>query len=137
MNKSDLLALEKVESYIEKLEPAVKDIVIAITHIILKVSPLIKQRIKWNSPSFHYTGEMEAFNAKEYKSDIAVFNLNKNRILLILPNGATIKKEISILEGNYTDGRRIIHFKDLNEVLTKKEALTKIIKESITNIEKK
>jgi len=47
----------------------------------------IGERIKWNNPSFYYTGEMKLFDPKEHKREIIVFNLYKGRIMLVFPSG--------------------------------------------------
>ena len=63
---------------------------------------------------------MKPFDPKEYKREIVVFNLFKNRIMLVFPSGEKIKDVSGILEGDYKDGRRLIIFKDMDDVLSKK-----------------
>ena len=66
---------ELVTEHIQKLDPVVRKIVEAIRQIILSVDEEIGERIKWNNPSFYYAGELKTFDPKEYKREIAVFNL--------------------------------------------------------------
>jgi hypothetical protein len=68
---------DQVTKHIEKLEPAFSKIIEAIRKIILSTDKEIGERIKWNNPSFYYTGKMKAFDPKEYKREIVVFNLYK------------------------------------------------------------
>jgi hypothetical protein len=89
---------QQVTAHIKKLDPALGEIVQAIREIILSTDKEISERIKWNNPSFYYAGEMKRFDPKEYKSDIAVFNLHKGRIMLVFPNGAKIKDQSGLLE---------------------------------------
>ncbi|MGB8193925.1 MAG: DUF1801 domain-containing protein, partial [Chitinophagaceae bacterium] len=93
---------EQVTQHIQKLDPAIAPVVEAIRQIILLADKEIAEQIKWNSPSFYYTGEMKPFDPKEYKRDIVVLNLHKGNILLVFPTGARIKDTTGFLEGNYT-----------------------------------
>lgn len=127
---------EQVTLHIQKLEPAIRKIIETIRQIILKTDKEIGERIKWNNPSFYYTGEMKPFDPKEYKREIAVMNLHKGRIMLVLPNGAKVKDSSGLLEGDYKDGRRLIIFTDMKDVLSKEKALQKIIKEWLKLIDK-
>ena len=126
---------KSVTDYIQKLDPDFARLIEAIRQLILSTDKEIGEQIKWNSPSFFYKGTMKDFNPKEYKRDIAVINLRKG-ILLIFPTGASIHDSTGLLEGNYSDGRRMIGFKDKTDVILKKEGLRKIINEWLLNVEK-
>src|SRR5664279_1027240 len=119
---------DQVTKHINALDPAVSKIVQTLRKIILDSDKEISERIKWNNPSFYYTGEMKPFDPKEYKREIIVFNLFKNRIMLVFPSGAKVNDKSGLLQGDYKDGRRISIFKDLNDVKEKQKALQKIIK---------
>lgn len=116
-----------VSAHIEKLEPQIATVVESIRAIILAADPAIGERIKWNNPSFFYTGEMKPFDPKEYKREIAVFNLFKGRIMLVFPTGGKVNDPGGLLEGNYADGRRTVIFKDQEDVLAKKDALLGVL----------
>ncbi len=88
IKKSKLSDQEQVTEFIQKLDPELGNVVEAIRQIILSTDKEIGERIKWNNPSFYYTGEMKPFDPKEYKSDIAVMNLHKGRIMLVFPSGS-------------------------------------------------
>ncbi len=126
----------QVTEYIQKLDTELGKIVEAIRQIILKTDSNICERIKWNNPSFYYTGEMKPFNPKEYKREIAVFNLFKGRIMLVFPSGAKVNDTTGLLEGDYKDGRRIAIFKDIDDVLSKEKALHTVIKTWLSLVEK-
>src|SRR6478609_8599900 len=79
-----------VTAHLKKLDPIVAKSVEAIRKIILGCDKQIDERIKWNNPSFFYNGPMKDFDPKEYKREIAVFNLHKDRLMLVLPSGAKI-----------------------------------------------
>jgi hypothetical protein len=127
---------EQVTAHIKNLEPGVAKIVEAIRKIILVTDTEIGERIKWNNPSFYYTGEMKPFDPKEYKREIAVFNLFKNRIMLVFPGGAKINDKSGLLEGDYKDGRRIALFKDMADVKAKEKALQSALKTWLKLVEK-
>ena len=127
---------EQVTQHIQKLDVSIRDIIETLRQIILNVSDEISERIKWNNPSFYYNGEMQPFDPKEYKREIIVFNLHKNRIMLVFPSGDKVNDTTGLLTGNYTDGRRIIVFKDMEDVKAKESALQNIIKEWLKLVDK-
>jgi hypothetical protein len=127
---------QQVTEHLRKLDPQLRDVVETIRKIILETDTEIDERIKWNNLSFYYTGEMKPFDPKEYKSDIAVFNLHKNRIMLVFPTGSNVNDTSGLLEGDYKDGRRIANFTDMKDVESKKTALQHVIQEWIRLIEK-
>jgi hypothetical protein len=120
---------EQVTAHIQKLDPELGKVVQYLRKIILGTDPVIGERIKWNNPSFYYTGEMEPFDPKEYKREIIVFNLHKGRIMLVFPSGAKVRDVSGLLEGDYKDGRRTVIFKDMADVKSKEKPLQKVIQE--------
>lgn len=127
---------EQVTEHIRKLGPELGAVIEAIRKIILSTDKEIGERIKWNNPSFYYTGEMKPFDPKEYKREIVVMNLFKGRIMLVFPSGAKVKDASGLLEGDYKDGRRLVTFKDLNDVKAKEKTLKKIIKDWLKLVDK-
>lgn len=127
--KAKLTDTEQVTNHIKTLEPALANVIETLRQIILSTDKEIGERIKWNNPSFYYTGVMKEFDPKEYKRDMIVMNLHKGRIMLVFPSGAKVKDVSGLLEGDYKDGRRIVLFKDLSDVEGKQKALKKIIKD--------
>jgi hypothetical protein len=124
-----------VTEYIEKLDAPVAQIVQAIRQIVLSMDPEIGEEIKWNAPSFLYTGEMKPFNPKEYKRYIIVMNLHK-RILLVFPSGAKVNDNTGLLEGDYADGRRLIYIKDIDDLKSKETGIKKVISGWLALMEK-
>jgi hypothetical protein len=124
-----------VTEYIEKLDAPVAQIVQAIRQIVLSMDPEIGEEIKWNAPSFLYTGEMKPFNPKEYKRYIIVMNLHK-RILLVFPSGAKVNDNTGLLEGDYADGRRLIYIKDIDDLKSKETGIKKVISDWLALVEK-
>ena len=127
---------EQVTEHIKKLGPGLGKIIQTLREIILDTDKEIGERIKWNNPSFYYTGEMKPFDPKEYKREIIVFNLHKGRILLVFPSGAKINDKSGLLQGDYTDGRRITIFKDMEDVKSKEKLLQKVIKDWLKLVDK-
>jgi hypothetical protein len=127
---------EAVTEHIQKLDPAVAEVVETIRRIILDTDKEIGEQIKWNSPSFYYTGEMKPFDPKEYKRDIVVMNLHRGNILLVFPTGSRVNDTTGLLEGNYTDGRRLVKFTGPEDVKTKEKSLRMILKQWLSLVEK-
>lgn len=128
---------DKVDSYMEKLDYPLKNVVQAVREIILNTDPEIGEEVKWNAPTFFYTGEMRPFNPKEYKRYLIVFNLfQKDCLRLVLPIGARVNDTSGLLEGSYADGRRLAMFRSMDDVHAKKDALQQVIKEWLRTLDK-
>lgn len=127
---------EAVSEHIKKLDPAFIKTIEYLRKIILATDKEIGERIKWNNPSFYYTGDMKPFDPKEYKREIIVLNLFKNRIMLVFPSGAKVNDNSGLLEGNYKDGRRIITFLDLSDIKSKETLLKEIILKWLSLVDK-
>lgn len=127
---------EQVADYISACEPETAAVVNFLRATILSVDPVIGEQIKWNSPSFYYTCEMKSFDARQYKRDIVVLNLHRAQILLVFPTGAVISDDSGALEGNYTDGRKIVKIKDLKDAQDKADPLKAAIRDWLSKVEK-
>lgn len=136
MAKVKLSNSEQVEQYIAKLPKDFQPTIEYLRQLMLSIDDNIAEHIKWNSPAFYYSGEMKEFDPKEYKRDILVMNLRKDKIMCVLPTGMNIKNNIEILEGNYTDGRRVINFQNLDDIKQKETKFKKAIKEWLTLVDK-
>src|SRR5687768_6720877 len=109
---SDTTAVDK---YMAKLKHPLKDVTEELRRIILGADKDLGEEIAWNAPAFFYTGKMKPFDPKEYKRSVVVFNLSKKDcIRLIFLKGALVKSKI--LEGDFKDQRKMIVFRDAEEV---------------------
>lgn len=116
---------EKVKAWLNELEPAIKKEIESVRKIIKEASPKLKERIKWNAPSYYY------------KDDILTFGPYKtHKLMLVFHHPAIVHVKSNLLEGKYKD-RRLVNFKDINEAKKNKIELQKIIKEMINIIDKK
>ena len=119
----------KVNAYMQNLQHSLVEVVEVLRQIILSTDKEIGEEIKWNSPTFFYSGEMKPFNPKEYKRYIIVFNLfKKDCVRLVFPSGAKINDTSGLLQGDYADGRRLAIFYSMEDVTSKEKAIKKIIK---------
>ena len=125
-----------VTRYIQKLDPALAKVVEAIRQIILGTDKEIGEQIKWNAPSFIFTGTMKPFNPKEYKRDIVVINTHKGYALLVFPTGGRLKDGYGLLDGDFKDGRRLAKFYNMEDVNAKAKALKMVILEWLSHVER-
>ena len=126
---------QKVTEHINTLESPNRETVEFLREIFLSSNSEISEHIKWNSPSFYYSGEMKEFDAKEYNCDLAVLNLHRVKILIVFPTGNKIDNET--LKGkDYPDGRKIVDIQNLADAKNKRENLEARIKNWIGQIEK-
>jgi hypothetical protein len=128
---------DKVNAYLKNLEHPLSDVVQALRQIILKTDSSIGEEVKWNAPTFFYTGEMKPFNPKEYKRYLVVFNLfKKDCIRLVFWGGAKVNDTSGFLEGDYSDGRRLAMFYSLEDVKAKQQALENVLKLQLEHLDK-
>lgn len=130
------LKSEEVSQHINALADPHREIVVLLHEIFLNADPEIAAHIKWNSPGFYYNGQMKAFDAKQYKRDLAVVNLHRGNILIVFPTGNKINKEIGLQGKDYPDGRKIIPIESLEDAQNKASLLTKGIQDWLDQIEK-
>jgi hypothetical protein len=128
---------DKVDAYMRELKHPLKEVVEGLRQAILSTDPEIGEEVKWNAPTFFYTGEMKPFNPKEYKRYIVVSNLHRRDcIRLIFPSGAKINDTSGLLEGDYADGRRLALFHNMDDVESRAKALQRSIKKWLTLLDK-
>lgn len=128
---------DQVKTYLNTVNHPLKNVLMVLREVILSIDPEIQEQIKWNSVSMYYAGEMKEFDPKLYLRDIVVFNIHKNdQVLLVFPTGARIKDKTGILQGNFSDGRKTISIKSLEEFDKYKDSLQIVIKEWLNTTEK-
>jgi hypothetical protein len=137
MKKSDVSNQAIVQQYLNDLDHPMISVVMKLRETISGAANEIAEQIKWNAPSFYYTGQMKQSDPKQYLQDIVVFNLHKqDSVMLVFPTGARIKDNSGLLEGNYKDGRRIAMFRSIEEVENEKHNLHNVIKSWIETVDR-
>jgi hypothetical protein len=125
-----------VTEFIQKLEIQTSETIAFLRQTILETDKEIGEQIKWNSPSFYYTGAMKSFNPKEYKRDIVVINVHRGNILLVFPTGAKVKENKVLDAVDYPDGRKIIKIANIEDAKAKHDAIETFLKDWLITIEK-
>jgi hypothetical protein len=127
----------KVDAYMKALKHPLADVLAALRKIILKTDPAIGEEIKWNAPTFFYTGLMKPSDPKKYKRYLVVSNVfQQDCIRLVFWKGAKADDGSGFLEGDYADGRRLALFHNLKDVKSRKAALQKVIKQQLKLMDK-
>jgi hypothetical protein len=125
----------KVDAYMKTFKHPLKKVMVRLREIILETDKSIGEEIKWNAPSFFFTGPMEESNPKEYKRYLIVSNVHpKQQIMLVLPHGADVDDGSGVLEGDYEDGRRLLRFYSLEDIENKEAELKEVIKKLLKKI---
>jgi len=128
---------EQVADYVSKLDQERAEVVNALREIIMSAAAEVGEQVKWNSPSFCFTGEIQAANAKEYPRDIVVLNLHRpDYVLLVFPTGAKINDTSGLLEGSFPDGRKTIRISSVPEAESKREALQSVVRQWLSLVER-
>jgi uncharacterized protein YdhG (YjbR/CyaY superfamily) len=116
---------EQVQAYMDQLPAAQRDDIDAVRKIIQAASAKLKERIKWNAPSYYYNEDIVTFGP--YKT---------HKLLLVFHHPFIVKIKSALLEGDYKD-RRLMHFKDKADAEANKKELIRILKELVNMIDKK
>jgi hypothetical protein len=128
---------KSVDAYMHSLKHPLADLAAALRRTILAADRSIGEEIKWNAPAFFYTGELPAFDAKEYRRHLVVFNFyRKDCIRLVFWHGDRAGDRSGLLEGDYPDGRRLAHFASASELRAAKKALTSALKAQLRHLRK-
>ncbi|MBR2647201.1 MAG: DUF1801 domain-containing protein [Sediminibacterium sp.] len=121
---------EKVDKFIQELNHPLKDIVTYVRKLIMSIDNKIGEGIYWNAPTFFFTGQMKPFEPKEYKRYIVGFIFNRQDcIRMVFLQGATVKDNTNILEGEFKDNRKLIVFKTIEDAKNKEKGIKDIIKQ--------
>lgn len=128
---------DKVDEFMKRLVHPLADVVGALRQIIIDADPKIGEEVKWNAPTYFYTGEMKLSDSKQYKRYLVIFNLfKKDCIRLVFWGGATVKDKSGFLEGDYADGRRLALFRSMQDVKLKKKVLQYTLREQLKHLDK-
>lgn len=122
-----------VDDFIRAAGAPYDEILEALRKILLTYDE-IGEHIKWNSPAYFYRYDMPAFDAKTYQRDFVVMNCRKNTVLMVFPNGDKIEDPHKVMEGQYTDGRRMITLGSLDDLNKRREGINTICKNWIESI---
>ena len=97
---------EKVDAYMQALRHPRAEVAAALRRLILKTDPAIGEEIKWNAPTFLYTGPLPPFKPKTYRRVLVVFNFFKpDCIRLVFWGASQVMDPSGLLTGDYADGR--------------------------------
>ncbi len=111
---------DAVNAYMLKLEHPLKNEIEAVRSIIKSSSTKIKERIKWNAPSFFTNADLVTFNHR-----------NTKQVHLVFHHEAIVNIHSEWLLGDYKD-RRMMYFADMNDITKKQKVLTQIMKSLIS-----
>jgi len=124
-----------VDAFMSTLRHPLADLAAALRRTILAADKRIGEEIKWNAPAFFYTGEMPAFDAREYRRHLVVFNFyRKDCIRLVFWHGDRAGDTSGLLEGDYQDGRRLAHFCGTKDLAAAKKALVGALRAQLAHL---
>ena len=96
---------KEVKTYLTQINHHLISEIIDCSNSILNNNK-IDVKVKWNSLCFFIDNPTHSNSAKDYLSDIVVFNLRKKEeILLVFPNGKLIQHESENFNRDFKDSR--------------------------------
>ncbi len=121
---------DAVDSFMRSLDHPMHDVAAALRKLIMATDKSIGEEIAWNAPAFFFTGPMKPFKPKEYKRHLVVFNLfKKDQVRLVFLQGASVNDTSGLLEGTYTDGRRLASFHSIKEVKDNEKTMRSVVQQ--------
>ena len=128
---------DAVDAWMAALKHPHHDVLDALRILILSVDKQIGEQIKWNAPTFFYTGPLRPSDPKEFKRIIIVSNVfKKDCIRLVFWQGARCNDTSGLLEGDYADGRRLATFTSVADVNAKEKQMRAVIKTWIKTLDR-
>lgn len=121
--KPKLTDEETVASYMDNLSHSLKPEMEVIRTIIKASDKRIRERIKWNAPSYYHVQDIVTFGPRK-----------QDKLLLVFHHPSVVKVHSKLLEGDYKD-RRLAWFSNMNEIKENKNELTRIMKEIVAFID--
>ncbi|GAA1964051.1 DUF1801 domain-containing protein [Microbacterium deminutum] len=108
-----------VDAWFATYENPQRELVAKVREFVLSVDPRVTEAIKWQAPTFIYMGNIASF-----------FPKSKKNVSLMFHQGASIRDELGLLEG---EGQvsRVARFFDDADFESKKPALEAVIREWI------
>lgn len=113
---------ELVADWMQKLEHPLKAEIDAVRAIIKTSNSNIKERIKWNAPSYYSTEDIVTFNHRATQ-----------HVHLIFHHPSIINIKSALLKGDYKD-RRMLYLPDMKAINAHKKELQRIVNESVQYI---
>ncbi len=110
---------ELVADWMQQLEHPLKAEIDTVRTIIKQSNSSIKERIKWNAPSYYSTEDIVTFNHRATQ-----------HVHLIFHHPSIVKIKSVLLEGDYKD-RRMVYLPDMKAINQNKKELQRIIQESV------
>lgn len=110
-----------VDALLRALKHPLKAEIEAVRAIIAQADPRLRERVKWNAPSF--------FHAPDGR-DVAAFNLHQEKfvqLVFVFHGGKMIADRHDLLEGAYKD-RRLASFHSMADVQAKRTALAAVVR---------
>ena len=127
----------KVDEYMKGLDHPLADVLEALRQVILAADPMIGEEIKWNAPTFFYSGEMAPSDPKEYRRYLVVSNVfKKDCIRLVFWGGGKVNDTSGFLQGDYPDGRRLAQFFSMGDVESNADKLQEVVRRQLELLER-
>ena len=126
---------DEVDEFMKNLDHPMSGVAGHLRKLILSADRSVGEGIFWNAPVFFYTGKMRPFERKEYKRYIAGFNFfKKDELRVIFLRGADADDAAGLLTGDFRDKRKLVSFRNTDEVKKAGPQLQKIIRDLIGKI---
>ena len=98
------------------MEHPFKAEILYLRSVVKKADPRIRERIKWNAPSYYDKADLFTFHPKDSK-----------RVCIVFHHPAIVRIESALLQGDYKD-RRLAYFDDMAAIKAHESELTRIIR---------
>lgn len=108
-----------VDAWFDRYDNPQRDLVMAVRDAILDADDRVTEVVKWQAPTFVYKGNIASFYPK-----------TKTHASLMFHRGAALDDPDGLLEGE-GDVSRVARFLDADDLVAKRDALQRLIREWI------
>lgn len=115
---------DEVDLFMKKMKHPLKKEIEQVRKIILNTGAKIKERVKWNAPSFYYKTDMVTFNPRDEK-----------HVHLVFHHADIMKIKSPLFSGNFSN-RKMIYLKNMDEVKKAQSGIEAVMRELIKLDEK-
>lgn len=123
MAKPKVTDAQQVADYMQALQHPLKPEIEAVRAIIKGAGSQIKERIKWNAPSYYHTHDFVTFNLR-----------SPEQVHLVFHYAPVVHIVSSLLQGDYKD-RRMVYFRNMAEVENRKAELQFIVRQLLQHMD--
>jgi hypothetical protein len=125
----------EVDAFLRALDHPLASLLRQVRKVVLAAAPTVGEEIKWNGPTFFYTGPLPPSDPKAFARYLLNVNLFRpDALRLVLLRAGDLEDPTGLLEGASKDGRRLVTLGSAAELKACAGALQAIVRAQIAQM---